>query len=109
MASSCYVSPLNSCVAVAPSRWTPECEGVQDTVVSFFNQATCVLSSNSALEFSTDGGRSWNHAGTLGPMERAQFWRQSGELWRMRNLVSNHVTGPYLTDGSEIFIVSYGE
>lgn len=104
---SCYQSALNDCVAVAPSRQTPLCEGVEDTIVSCHNESTCVLTSNYAIEFSSNAGGSWQRAGLLGPMETAQFYRRSGELWRLRNVYNGHVVGPALTNQTAVRLVTY--
>lgn len=106
----CTNPALANAVSVAPGRWTPLCEGVENTSVMCHNEATCVLTAHYALEFSVDGGTTWKHAGTLGPMEKASFWRQSGELWRMRNVSSGgggKIVGPFVTNQASLSLVAY--
>jgi hypothetical protein len=103
----CTNPALDNAVSVAPGRWTPLCEGVENTVVECHNESTCVLTAVYACEFSLDRGETWHHAGRLGPMERASFWRQSGEMWRMRNLTNGNIVGPRMTNQASLSLVTY--
>ena len=104
-ASACGDPALVNVTASAPARSTPLCEGVQDTVVNVRNDATCVLTSNYAVEFSLDNGRSWYHGGHVAPFDRCQFWRASGEQWRMRNVYTNAVPVQKTTNGGTLTMI----
>lgn len=59
----------------------PLCEG---------NQVCSLMCQNDSLmhyemECSMDNGMSWIPMGLLDSENQAQFWRQSGELWRLRS------------------------
>jgi hypothetical protein len=76
-----------------PQRSLPLCEGSQDCSLYVQNDSI----GNYRMEMSSDGGRSWQQMGLLDAQNQTQFWRQSGEQWRLVCFVSGEVGARLIT------------
>lgn len=56
------------------------CEGDQTTSLHIQNDSRVLVV---RMLCSTDGGVQWQNMGLLDPINSVQFWRQTGEHWRL--------------------------
>lgn len=76
-----------------PQRPLPLCEGSQDCDLYCQNDSI----GNFVMEMSLDNGRTWQQMGLLDAQNQVQFWRQSGEMWRLRCIVTGAIGAQVIT------------
>lgn len=85
-----------------PAPAVPLCQGDRDTVLTFRSISSHFYN----VEASLDDGATWQNFGLLAPMTTLQFWRSSGELWRVRGNGGSVVTSLVTEGGRPTVVVS---